>query len=357
MLINKKNLQLIALQSITLLFAATEMPIAQDRTESAEEKKAISDVEADALIAKTLLEIKNSISDEVEAEKAFQAAAEAPDKDLKTAEKVAPQPDVAPKQASTTRTLVDKILVRVDGANILMSDLKKPQLSKSGETYSLDELIEERLLINHAQKRGITVTDEVINRQIASVKADGGIQHLSDSEFEQELKKQGFTLKEYKNQLGVLHLTRSVVNAEVSEKTIVTKQEIEKYYADHPVTTKERYKIQICTIPLEHEEKYKDFLEQKNAPWESLGWIELKDLGQPFAEIKSLAKDTVSQLADAADGSKFVFKYSDYKEPRVKTLSERYSSIEKYLQSQRKETVVGDFLSRLKEQATIEYLD
>lgn len=357
-----KNVSLLSLSCFISLanLCASGMPLAEDTAPVATVIKEETRIEAkvektdpsDEIIKETLSVLtEKTVVQAIEEKKEETASATAAEI---IEEPAMPQAEI---EAQTNNpVLVDKILVRVNGSNILMSDLKKPQITKSGEPYSLSELIDEKLLIEHAQKRGFTVNDEIVNRQIAAVKSEHGLQGMTDLQFEEELKKQGFTIKEYRNQLAINHLTQSVISAEVSEKIIVSAQEVEQYYTENPSYTKDQYKIVICTIPADQLEQSATFAANKDSHWESLGWIESKDLGEQFETIKDLKKDQISAPVKAADGSMFVFKYTEHRESRLKTLAERYSAIERQLQSERKGSIVTNFLKELNEQATIEHL-
>ena len=121
---------------------------------------------------------------------------------------------------------LDKIVVRVNGANILSSDLKKKRISKNAQPFTLDEAILDELLLQKAKERSLLPTETEIEKQIVSLKINNGLGDLPDKQFEEELKKEGFSLSDYKNEVARMFAVERFKHAEFSEKVVVTSQEV-----------------------------------------------------------------------------------------------------------------------------------
>lgn len=251
------------------------------------------------------------------------------------------------------RHVIDRIVARVNGANILQSDLEQPRISKEGSRYSLDELTLEELLVQRAGEMHMLPTALDIDRQVVTFKIQNHLTELSDIEFENQLKQSGFTLKAYKQQLGRLIAAENVKRAEISEKIVITSQEVEEYHATHPEKAKEEYLLQTCVIKKDQLDHYKELLENKTIAWEELGWIAKKDIGHKFKAVLSMKPGDMSEPVATDDGTYQAVKLLDKKEKRFKALDERYSDIERKLQQERKEKFIGEFEKELKAKASI----
>lgn len=258
------------------------------------------------------------------------------------------------------RWTVDRIVVRVNGSNILQSDLKLPRMAKEGGTFTLDEAIVDELLFQRAVEMQMLPTSAEIERQIVSFKMHNNLTNLSDQEFEDQLQQSGFTLKAYKAQLARLIAVENVKRAEISEKIVVTTQDVQDYYTKHPEYTKEEYLLAVASISKDQvDDTEQALLKNCSLTWESLGWIAKKDLSKDFSSIVSVEKGHLSKPIQLEDEYQ-VLKLIDKKDKRLRTLDERYGEIERKIQETRREKFLGRFEKDLKEKAdkekTIVYL-
>lgn len=266
----------------------------------------------------------------------------------------------AANEEKPKRWTVDQIVARVNGANILQSDLKIARIAKEGGNFTLDEAIIDELFYQRAAEMQMLPTSAEIERQLVSFKMHNNLTDLSEREFEDQLKESGFTLKMYKNQLARLIAVENVKRAEISEKIVVTAQDVQDYYTKNPEHTKEEYLLEVCTItPDQVDNNEKDLLNNLSLTWESLGWVAKKDLRKEFLSIVAVQKGHLSKPIEL-DGSYQLLKLIDKKEKRLKTLDERYVQIERTIQDVRREKFLGRFEKELKEKAdkekTIVYL-
>ncbi len=158
----------------------------------------------------------------------------------------------------------------------------------------------------------------------------------------------GFSLKQYKEQLGRLMAVENVKRAEVSEQVVVTSQDVEAYYKEHPSYIKEGYLLKIASI--------KD--PQAIVPndgWEDLGWVDKDDLDKQFSFVPSMKKGEISQPIKNDDGYEVV-KVVEIRMPRQKTLKECYIEIEKKLYNGKKENYVKTVEKDIWAKAAVVYL-
>lgn len=254
------------------------------------------------------------------------------------------------------RSVVDKIVARVNGANILKSDLELPRMGKEGRTYSLDEAILEELLVQRAAEMHMLPTALDIDRQIVTIKIQNNLTDMSDKEFEDQLKEGGYTMKLYKNQIGRLIAAEKIKQAEISEKIVITTQEVEEYYHKHPEYTKEEFHLASTTLTEVQKSKAEQYLKSDSIEWADLGWVAKKDLGKKFTFVTNLKVGEIGNPIEEKNGSTLTYEYVkllDKHDRHLKTLDERYIEIERYLQHERKDKFMIQFEKELRDKASI----
>jgi peptidyl-prolyl cis-trans isomerase SurA len=143
--------------------------------------------------------------------------------------------------------VIDKIAARVNEDIILMSEVKgksfiflydmknKGKEIKDEDIYKvekevLNEMVEERLMLQFANDNNIKASDEDIKTAIEDIKKQN---NFTDEMLEQELNKENMTLNDYKERLREQITVSRVVNYEVRSKAHVEEAEVRKYYEEH----------------------------------------------------------------------------------------------------------------------------
>lgn len=95
----------------------------------------------------------------------------------------------------------------------------------------LERLIDTKLQLEEAERYGIFVSDSEIETAVAEIKKK---YKLSDEAFEETLKKEGLTIKDYKKMLKDDITIGRVINSLVRSKIVITDAEIKNYISSHP---------------------------------------------------------------------------------------------------------------------------
>jgi len=141
---------------------------------------------------------------------------------------------------------LDRIIAKVNDKIITQSELeervfvKMMSLQKAGiqpipskEKIMYDELeqmIDERLLIDSGRKLGLKVDEESVTKAIDEIKRSNG---LNDGDLEKMLQAESKSVEEYKNKIRDQILISRVVGYEVRKRATVSAEEIEGYYSEH----------------------------------------------------------------------------------------------------------------------------
>lgn len=92
----------------------------------------------------------------------------------------------------------------------------------------LNELIDQEIKLQRAQKLGLLTTDEEVNTKINELKAP-----YTQEEFDKRLKEKNLTLDDLKREMRRNLTIDKLINKEITSKITVTDADITNYYNDH----------------------------------------------------------------------------------------------------------------------------
>ena len=246
-------------------------------------------------------------------------------------------------------TLLSKKTIRQHKKNRLVID-------KIDNKVSLHEILLEELFFQQAQEKHMIPSSADIERQIVALKMSNDIAHLNNEEFEKQLQDElGITLEQYKGQLTRILAVENIKQAETSEKTFVTSQEVETYHEQHPEYTREQYHLKLCSLSKKDAPDYKKFIHNEKTIWKDLGWVNKEDIDTQFSFVLSMKPKQIGRPIKS--GNKYiVLLLQDKKKKKKKTLQDRYGEIEKKLQKEKQKKIVDRLEHDLIEQAYVVFL-
>ena len=125
--------------------------------------------------------------------------------------------------------VVDYIAAVVNGQPVLYSEIV--EFAKENGINDLrvarDRVIEKKILLTEAEKEGLKVSDEELNRALEDLIKRSGFK--SKKEFEEALKKEGLSIEDVKERLREQLLIAKLIAKEVKSKVEVSPVEVEKY--------------------------------------------------------------------------------------------------------------------------------
>ncbi len=125
--------------------------------------------------------------------------------------------------------VVDYIAAVVNGEPVLYSEVVK--FAKENGIKDLrvarDKVIEKKILLTQAEREGLKVSDQELNRALEELIKRSGFK--SKEEFEKALKEEGLSLEEVKENLREQLLIAKLIAKEVKSKVEVSPLEVEKY--------------------------------------------------------------------------------------------------------------------------------
>ncbi|QMV44656.1 peptidyl-prolyl cis-trans isomerase [Cohnella cholangitidis] len=157
-----------------------------------------------------------------------------------------------PRQKSETPT---QSLATVNGVSISKESLYNALVASGGQ-QTMETLINNELVRQAAEKAGIVVTNEDVDKELDAVRQN----FSTEEEFLQTLSMYGMTLDGLKNDMTTQAQLRKLLEPQVK----VTDDDIQKYYDDNLETLKTPEKVQASHIQLATKEDAEAVLAELN---------------------------------------------------------------------------------------------
>ena len=196
---------------------------------------------------------------------------------------------------SSYAVIVDRVLATVDDEIITYVDYQQ-FVKDAGETENKDlvdekllkRMIEEKIILQEARRKGIEVNDTEVDKRIEEFKKQNG---LSKEDFERLMKEEGMSLKNYRQRMKEEIISSKLVNDDVDMKIFIIDKEIEDYY---------------------HANR-KDFMRNPEKAELKAIFLELKEDASvtEITDLKLRALKIVSQLREGDNFDRLVDEYSD----------------------------------------------
>jgi foldase protein PrsA len=239
-------------------------------------------------------------------------------------------------------------------------------MAELGGKQTLDNLIQDELVTQAADKAGIKVTDADVDKEIASIKA----RFPSETEFESALQQANMTLDDLKKQTPMQLRIRKILEPQVIDK--VTDADVKKYFDENKASFNTPLQVRASHILVATEKEANDILAELKAGGDFAAIAKAKstdpgskesggDLGffgagamDPAFEKAAFAlkKDELSAPVKSSFGY-HIIKVTDRKEAKTATFEEEKAKIKDQLISQKVSELSTTWLADLKAKAKI----
>jgi len=112
------------------------------------------------------------------------------------------------------------------------------------EINGLDQLIDDKLLVDEANRKGLEIRPKAIEERISAVKS----KYPTEQEFLDALASDGLTLTDLRNKITDQYKAKYIVEMEVRRKIYVNPQEVTDYYREHAQEFQEPERVELDSI-------------------------------------------------------------------------------------------------------------
>lgn len=295
---------------------------------------------------------------------------------------------IMPTLTISSYAVEDAIIAVVNDELITLKDLKSYILSTQAslvtegipeekikaimaelQANGLNKLIEDKLILSHANNIGLEVQDKLVNERIRSIKS----KYESEEKFFDALIKNGTTLTELKDKYKDQFKIQFVIEHEVKNKIYVNPQEVTDFYDNNKNLFQKNERVHLDSIyigygkdkeaalteakeALSSIRSGKDFLEvaKQYSDSPSLGEIEKGQLMPSIEDIIfNMKEGETSELVEVDTGI-YIFKLLKLIEPKIAPLVEVKDKIYSYVYQNKLSENFRTWLETLKKDAYIE---
>jgi hypothetical protein len=249
--------------------------------------------------------------------------------------------------------VVDKIICRVNGTNIMLSDLHEPRIDKNGDVYTLDEAIAEELLFQKASELKLIPTDVEIERRIVAIKQANGLLKKTEDDFDSWLRAEArLTQRKFKRQLVRTGAASHVKGWNANESSVVSEKEKRDFFASNTIMSQERYHLKTAFIEEDNIDENGSVINADDVTWTDIGWVEKDELSAPMSFVSGMKKDEISKPVKTEYGYSMV-QLIDTEPVRKKTYEESEVQIEKKLIRRKQKRGDQLLINKLRKRASI----
>ncbi|MBF0520128.1 MAG: peptidylprolyl isomerase [Nitrospirae bacterium] len=263
-----------------------------------------------------------------------------------------------------------------------MKQSEKLAFLKTTERQALDKLIEMKLILSEAQRRGVGLSPKELDAAIDDIRVK---YKVTPEEFAELLKKEGFTFDEYKKRFADQIIIQKLTSAEIYGKVMVTDEEIKARMNNNSAApdyglNPGKYRIRLILIlkknDAQEDKKIEDKMTEiyteltKGADFAKLaakysegpnvsnggdiGFVNKEDMEKDVADVVvGMKAGEFSKVINSKDSSKIV----QLMDKQSSDAPEKHSeSVKNEIQDEKAKELYKDFIKSLKDKRVIKIL-
>ncbi|WP_219834952.1 peptidylprolyl isomerase [Paenibacillus sp. R14(2021)] len=257
----------------------------------------------------------------------------------------------------------NEVVGSVNGVFIMKNQLYEAMAAAGGEQM-MNNLIQEELVKQEAQKKGIVITDKEVDAEITKIKK----RFPSEADFEAALQQSGITLEDLKKQIPMQLRIFKLLEPRVK----VTDEEVKKYFEQNKETFGQPEQVRASHILVSTKVEADDIMKQlkAGADFAKLAKERSIDVGSKNAggDLGFFGKgEMVPEFEKAAFSLKVgelsepikteygyhIIKVTGHKEAKIATLEEKKAEIRDLILQQKVTELSAAWLEELKSKAQI----
>ncbi|MCG8529346.1 MAG: peptidyl-prolyl cis-trans isomerase [Desulfovibrionales bacterium] len=284
--------------------------------------------------------------------------------------------------------LINKIAAVVNGEIVTLYDLKEmaiPELKKAkllGAKYEddpraqavlrdvLDKVVKEKLFLQDAERRGISVSPEEIENELRKMAQQRG---LTLAQAEEKIVEDGLTVDAIKDRVRVSIIKNRLLGMMVGRKVVITKEEIARYYEENKAAFAADAKVEVSLLvfgpeadsafvknqlsagKISFEEAVQKYSvgpgKEQGGYLGELGWKDVSP--QMQAAVENLTENSVSDVLSLGT-SKALLKLHSKTQGALRPLEDVEREIETTLKAPRFEASFKEYAEKLRSDAVVE---
>lgn len=234
-------------------------------------------------------------------------------------------------QSASAKSINDSIVAIVNKDVITLKDLKDymasvyrqlkiehrspskiREIMASYEQKGVNQLIEDKLILNAADVKGIEIRPEIIKKKLKEIKD----RYPSEDDFQREINAQGITGSDLKKKITNQLKSKHIVDMEVSSKVMINPEDVTRYYSNHAddFGTKTKYNLDSIYVSFKNG-KEEALTKIKEAKDKLSAGADFKEIAKTYSEAPSVGSLEEGQMVADVEREIFALKVGDISRP------------------------------------------
>jgi hypothetical protein len=222
---------------------------------------------------------------------------------------------------------------------ITQVDVETPDLA--GNKVDLEELVNQELFYQDGDKKGMG-GEEQVERYLRSIQEE---HDMTRDEIEEMFAAFGLTYEQGVDKIGRLQVVNTNLDFEIRSNLMITPEEIQAYYDEHPEFTEAHIFVSIG--------RYEE--EQDNVVWGNPFWLNESELADDKKVLLTVElNQEINILND--EGVAVYYKVLSRQDEQLVSLDDRHQEIEFLLLQDKYRIKMEEFTDRLSQRASVLYV-
>jgi peptidyl-prolyl cis-trans isomerase SurA len=179
------------------------------------------------------------------------------------------------------------------------------QVMASYEEKGVNQLIEDKLILEAANKKGIEVRPELVEKRLKEIKN----RYISEQDFINELNAQGLTVSDLKTKMINQLKSKFEVDIEVKDKIFLNPEDVTRYYNDHKNEFETKTKYDLSSIYIPFDKSRQDALKRiKEAKAKLSSGADFETIRKEYSQAPSVGILEQGQMVPAVEQEVFTLK-------------------------------------------------
>lgn len=231
------------------------------------------------------------------------------------------------------RPINDAIIAIVNNEAITLKDLKDylsgiyrqlkvehktqqeiEQIIAAYEEKGVNQLIDDRLILEAAKKKGIEIRPDAVEKRLKEIKS----RYPSEEVFFAEISAQGITVTDIKNKITDQFKSKYEVDLEIKDKVFINPEDVTRYYNEHSNEFASKTKYNLDSIYISFA-KGKDAAMRKvyEARQKLVNGEDFEKISKDYSEAASVGSLEQGQMVPAIEKEVFSLKEGEISQPVV----------------------------------------
>lgn len=183
------------------------------------------------------------------------------------------------------------------------------------ERSSINQLIEDKLLLDEANRKKVIVNDKILSDRLKQIKGNYG----SEQEFLAALSREGLTITDIKNKISSQLKTQFLVETEIKSKILVSPPELTEYYQKNVTGFQKAPRVDLDSIFIPFTPDGKDKEEARKKASEALSLLadkkDFTDVAKQYSQLPSIGMISKGEMLPALESAVFALKLGEITQP------------------------------------------